>query len=399
MKLLRFILTLCLWAVYMLSSGGDINIIIPPKETELNDVKNTAIDDVVKQAFAMQKENKNSEALNVINSAINQAEGQHKGKLKNKLGYLKYYMKDIEGAEKEWKDVAFQNVPSSEKDICDSKLRLAYIKYRNGKYETALEDFKDIATGAVKADYYTAKDASLRVAFLYRKSKDLKQSLSVFRQIMTKVTDINDVAYAKIQVAGTLWELGKGDEGILTTDEEKTQAFLESRQLCKELMDQKDITDLTCVEGSYIRAIAELINIETFWFLKDYEQTICLAENFIPKWSQVLSNFQEYNFKNSERPIRRQILTAQTWLLMAYYRVGRYQDCIEMCKKVNSPFWNEGDPYKNFNVFGYAYLYEAKSNETLGRKDVGQQIRKIIETKYPKWYNLTAAYEELKYLE
>lgn len=375
------------------------NIILPDKDLVIEDVtiNNTAWDSAIKSAFKKHKEKDDVEALSLLNNAINQAEGKIKGKLTSRLAYLKYYMKDDQDAEKLWKDIINKNIPASEKDICDAKLRIAYLKYKESNYEVAMEHFKDIATGIIPADYESARDAALRVAFLYRKKKDLNKSLDVFNQIIKKSSVPQDIAYAKLQVAGTLWELGKGDEGILKTDEEKNQAFLDSRLLCKELIEDNQINDSTAVEGSRIKIIAELIYIETYWFLKDYEQTVCLAENFLGKWTPVLNNMKEYDFSNPERPIRRQVITAQTWLAMAYYRVGRYQDCIEMCKKINSDFWKEDDPYKNFNVFGYAYLYEAKSLEALSKTTEAQKIRELIEKKYPQWYNVTAAYEEAKY--
>lgn len=379
-----FIFTL----ISILSFSEEIKIVIPLKGGILKDVvidNNT--ENTIQNALSKSKIGKYAESIEILTNLYEIANEDLKGRIKNRLGYAYYYMKDYKNAEREWKSVVNRIVPSSEKDICDSKLRLAYLKYAEKNFDTALEYFLDIATGSIKADYDSAKDASLRAAFLFKKRLDLKQSENIFRQVMNQVTEVNDLLYAKLQVAGILWEMGKGDGGILNTNQEKQDAFLKSRQLCLEIINDINITDKTRVEGSYIKAIAELIYIETFYFLKNYQQTIDLCNIYISKWSKFLKELEPYNYEDPERPIRRQLITAMGWLAISYFNEKYYSECIYLCKEINSQKWDEKDPYKNFNVFGYAYLYEALSYESMGENDKAFLVRKICYERFPKWYN------------
>lgn len=376
-------------------SSEEIIIFIPSDEIQLRSIEDVEINNVIKIAEDKLKMGKGNEGLSILNNAVEKAQGELKGKLINKIGYIKYKMKDYSGAEQAWKSVSNGIIQSSEQDISKSKLMLGYLKYAEKKYETSLDYFLDIATGIIKADKDTATDASLRTAFLFKKLNNPNKSLSIFTQIATQSSDKKISAYAKLQSAGLLWEMGKEEKN----KEKATNLFMNSRNVCLEIINNPEITDDMRVEGSCIKIIAELIYLETYYFLKDYEKTIELCDQFINKWVPILNNILNYDYQDIERPYRRQIITALTWKAMCCMRLKRYDECLDICKEINSGKWDEEDPYKNFNVFGYALLYESLIYKMRGLNEKADEIDKFLIEKYNNWYKTIRPQEERYLLE
>lgn len=152
-----------------------------------------------------------------------------------------------------------------------------------------------------------------------------------------------------------------------------------------------------------IGIIAELLRFENHIFLKEYEAAIPLGEAFLQKWEPTEKEIQRDVYRGKTFTItnspRRQLITAQMFLAMAYLHAGYYEKSIEMCQEVRSEKWTADDPYKNFNVVGYSLLYEALSNEVLGNIEPAQKLRNECMLLFPEWYALVSPQIEERLLQ
>ena len=87
------------------------------------------------------------------------------------------------------------------------------------------------------------------------------------------------VDHARLQVAGLIWEKGKGNYGTVP-DEEAKALFARSQEQCRILMERPEATAET-------RAIAELIFLEDDYFMGQYESAYTPAGAYMEKWGKV----------------------------------------------------------------------------------------------------------------
>ncbi len=326
----------------------ELAIVIPAAEAELGRTPGLpATKAAIKESFALQKENKFAEAIERLSREMPTAEGVQKGRLVYFSGYRKLAQEDYDGAEAEFHRIARGEVPAAEFGYADARVRLAYIKLRRKDREGAREEFLKIARGTVKADAAIATDAGLRAAAISRLMGKHTDARALWEQVAEQAPKTDDRLYAKLQIAGLLWETGKGDYGKPATKAEANAIFQESMAVCREIIDHPDAIPET-------RATAELIFLEGYYFQGDFATAGILAKNHVEKWMAWSADNPD-SAKKGWNPDR-QILTAQTWLCFCQYRTAQYEECIASARLIRSGVWDEGIAYKNFNCFGYSLL-------------------------------------------
>ena len=311
-----------------------------------------------------------------------QLRGEAKGHLLLRTAYLQIAVGDRDAAESSFQEIADGSIKAAEADKVEAQLRVAYFALSHGDVEEAIAAFSRIASPDSIADVQTATDAALRVAFLHRRAKDTARELGAFRQIAKKCPLRAEAAYAKLQLAGLLWEIGKGHRSQYEPLKDRVQFLKDSSVECLQIMNDPDIP-------YEIRLIAKLIHAENYYFQKDYKSAIPLIEEIISDNIDRVSDSKDirtatYTIYNTPA---RQVITAMGWQAMCYYYTGDYESCISVCKEINSGSWKSSDPYRNFNVFGYAYLFEALANEKLGNQELAEELHRVCRQKYPSWYD------------
>jgi hypothetical protein len=342
------ILTLLPYSTFALPSAVEITIPSQKVGTKLtrSSIKSKLSDETRKalsDAFSVKEKSERKTQISILESMVTTASEEDKGYLVSRIGYLKDQNKDIDGAYIEW---------------------------------------EKLATGEISANALLVTDAASRMAFLQRREKKPFEAMSLFKQIAEKSPLKDDAAYARLQVAGFQWELGKGDYTLSHPAEGRKKFFYQSIDTCNLIIADKDI-------NWSIRCIAELIKLEDYYFLGDYEKALQLGEGFQEKYSEMLgnsSNIQGETWIIYNTP-KRHVLTGLTWLCFCYYRTGNYIGCIETSKLINNGTWDSTDPYRNFNVFGYARLYEGFSFEKLNNEESANEAFSQCKLEYPKWYD------------
>lgn len=353
-------------------------ILIPQtKPTLANIPADSRYNTALEEARGLKNDGKAGSAVARMMEEYEASEGKAKGRALRLAAYFKLDAGDKAGAEADFATIARGEVPISEADYLDSRVRLAYLKLARGDREAALEEFQFIANGTIKATPAVATDAALRTGALYRLLSKNHEAIHVYEQIARQAPKIDDRLYAKLQIAGLLWETGKGDYGEPTTKREANVYFQQSMKVAQEIFTHPEVIPKT-------KAIAELIYLEGYYFQEDYETARDLAAEYTAKW---LAYASEHPQKEGEWNPDRQIVTAQTWLCFCQYRTGQYEECIQTARQIRSGIYDEDDPYKNFNVFGYSMLYEAFSQEALGNPKEGERLRALAFEQYPSWYN------------
>jgi tetratricopeptide (TPR) repeat protein len=376
--LLSLLTALAFCSVVSLSSANEtIRIYIPSEEVVL---EKATVDGDVATAIAEAKAITDSTAYGAgviqLRQQLKTATGNQQGEIVNTMGLMKIKAKDYIGAEAEYMKVARGEVAASEEAYAEARRRLGYLKILRKDREGALEHFAPIAQGLVKASQDDAADACLRTGALLRLLRRGPEAIDVYEQIAQQAPKSKDKLYAKLQLAGLLWESGKGDYHELKTEDEGLNYFEQSKIVSKEIMDDPDVRPGTL-------AIAELIYLEDFYFQGDYETALDLASAYMVKWLGYITEGPQ----DSKVNVSRQIVTAQTWMCFCQYRTGDYEGCIETAQMIRSGAWKAEDPYGNFNVFGYSMLYEAFSQEALGNAEEGKRLRDMAKETYPSWHD------------
>ena len=175
-----------------------------------------------------------------------------------------------------------------------------------------------------------------------------------------------------------------GAAGHLVTDTEKRKRMVTGREICEELMADNEVEDS-------VRIVAELIHIETYHCLDEYEKSAQLAKQFIAKWEPLIGS--EVTPTATGTPYSTQVVCAKGWLMMALYELRDFEECIALCSQLVD---GNAQTYKNFNVVAYAMLYKALCLEAAGQADLAADTRDQLASRFPKWYELTAAHKEAR---
>jgi hypothetical protein len=289
------------------------------------------------------------------------------------LGYYCIREGDIASAYNYFGSIANKEILAPAEILAESTLRAGYLAIRLEQRSQALGYFGRIATGHVPAEREIKEEATVRFAALLHRAKRGDEAIAAYTELATHGS-LENSRHALLQIAGLLFEKGKGDYGAVSTSE-KRQLLEETRNVCQMLFENDE-------NKAETRAIAELMYLETYFYEDDYATCATLAAGFESKWSVYELVPEEDAGWNPSR----QICTAQVWELLCNFKLGRYQKTIEICQDINSGRWAEDDPYPAFNAFAYAYVYEAFAHHKLGSSQKAKELLATCEQEYPRWY-------------
>lgn len=382
-SLRRFRLPVLLSAALCLSNGlfasdQAIQIVIPTEKVVLEQAQlDGDLAKTIEEAKITAKNDGLSKGLIILYDTLAKTPfDEEKGEIIRAIALLQIKEGNYSLAEKEFKRIVEGEVPASEEAYADAYLRLGYLRILQKDSEGALEYFQPLSQGFVKTSQEDTADASIRTGALLRKLQRGPEAIDVFQQVAEKAPFKKDQLYAKLQLAGLLWESGKCDYTEGLSKEQRFNFFEQSKNVSKEIFEDPDVRPGT-------KAIAELIYLEDFYFQEDYETALDLAATYSAKWLAYMTD--ESN--DSKVNVTRQVVTAQTWLCFCQYRTGDYKGCIETAHLIRSGAWEKKDPYENFNVFGYSLIYEAFSQEAFGNEEEGKRLRQMAIDTYPRWYD------------
>src|SRR5690606_14196648 len=103
-----------------------------------------------------------------------------------------------------------KKVPADDGLAADAQARVAYLEFGAKRYDEAIKEFLKLASGEMKADAYSATDAGMRIGMILTLQKRGDEAIDVFRQVSEQSPLKDDSDYARLMMAGTLWESGKG---------------------------------------------------------------------------------------------------------------------------------------------------------------------------------------------
>lgn len=331
-----------------------------------------------------------SDAIRELEGLRHRVTGEEQGFVASRLGYAWIYREtgDPSFAIKHFTDVVEGRYPASPAIRADAKLRLGYLEYSRGANSPAFSHFMELAAGDLPSDSFIATDAAMRAGFIAKKVRAPRTAIEIFGQLADASPLRDDADYARLMVAGILWEMGKGDydppTGVYGPDAWHPEHFIASNEVCQQLMNDPDVRP-------EIRVIAELIHFENYIFLEEFETARELGEAFLNRWMPLMESMWQpehvgrtYVLTNNPR---RQILTALTFLMICYHNLEEYGLVIELAREIRNGVWKPEDPYRNFSVFAYSMLYEAMALEQKGDFEAGQALKEECRELHLEWYD------------
>lgn len=337
-----------------------------------------------------------NDGLKALRRAIDGTRGELKGSLQSRYAYAKNYLDDRISAEAAFREVANGTVPAPVEVQVDAQLRTAYLAYRRNDNEQALAEFGKLLNGSLPVDGQTATDAAMRSSFLLgKRMRRPADAITILEAVTEQSPSRDDADYAKLLIGCYYWEWGKGDYGTSSSGE-KQQRYAESKRICEELAVAPGVRP-------EIQCIAELIALEDVFMMDNFAEAAKMASDYVRKWEtaetpgasrgmRAIGTFTITNWP------RRQLITGYTWLTMAAYHASLYEQAISAADEVLSDRWTDDDPYRNFNVDGYAMLYKALSLGALGHDVEAEQVLQDLSVKEPSWYKNIGS-QEIERLE
>ena len=374
---------LCLSCFAMGVSAAEVLVIPAPSEKpfDLTSYSSPEIAAICAEAKAARTAKDFEKSNSLLEDAAKKSSSEDSAKIHNLMGLAYVDQNNYEAAEKHWQIVANRIPNASPEQVGYAKLRLAYVKLHNQKKEAACEAFREIALGFVPADTVTAVDAAQRYARMLQTRGELVEAMDLYKQLIASpnVPEKNKIE-AKVELAGVLWEIGKGDFSFATKSEDKSMCMLESRKVCEEL-----IADPNLPEDK--RIIAELINLETYYFLNDFAATEKMSIDFLKKWDSKMTD------DGKSLKYQLQVAAARGWELLSAYRQGKIDRTLEISTKL-AEHPELCKSYNNFPVHAKALHYKALCLEDLGKAGEAAEVRKVLEEKYPSYAQYTAKFDE-----
>jgi len=389
LKMCKKVFTCLFFACLITGASAEEVLVIPSpsaKSFNLTDYSSSEISAICNEAKSARSAKDFDKSNSLLDDAAKKSAPEDAAKIHNLMGLAYVDQNNYDAAEKHWQFVANRIPRASEAQVGYAKLRLAYVKLHNQKKEAACEAFREIALGFVPADNATAVDASQRYARMLQTKGELVEAMDLYKQLIASpnVPDKNKIE-AKVELAGVLWEIGKGDYSFAVKEMDKSMCMLESRKVCEELIATPGIPEDKLV-------IAELINVETYYFQKDYATTEKLSEAFLAKWSSLL------NADGKTLKYQLQVAAARGWEFLSAYRQGKIDKTLELCTKlVDNPDMCKS--YNNFLVHAVAMHYKAMCLEDKGESAKAAETRRAFEEKYPNYAQYSAKSDEEKLAE
>lgn len=323
-----------------------------------------------------------------LKSRLLSAQGADAGFLTSRLADCRRILGDSIGTEALYREVATGEVPATSAVRCHAQLQYARLILRRKDEDHALREFQRLTNGEVPANALSATDAAMRVGILLSKKKDVDRAISVLTQLSEQSPFLDDAQYAKLLIAEYRWETGKRNYKPALRDDERPLEFRESIRVCDEIL---------AVDGvrKEIRSIAELLRLENFYSLEEYDTALALTRDFITTWTpediEGLPEVTRGRTFSIEKWPKRHLLTAQTWYTMLLFFDRQFEETIASADEILGTRWTREDAFGNFNCRGYAMIYKAVSLEALGRDDEAKKVRADCAAQHPSWCSSVGA--------
>ena len=135
--------------------------------------------------------------------------------------------------------------------------------------------------------------------------------------------------------------------------------------------------------------IAELLNIETYYFQDEFATSEKLSEDFLKKWESSM------NKDGKTLKYQLQVAAARGWVILSSYRQGKIEKTLELCTKLaDNPDMCKS--YDNFLVHAIALHYKALCLEDMGKTEKAAETRSLFEKQYPDYAQYSARFDEQK---
>jgi tetratricopeptide (TPR) repeat protein len=327
---------------------------------------------VLAEADGLAKAQAHAGAQERLEQALPAAVEDQKGLIVAKQGYLALAAKDDEAAIRAFRRIAEQDILSDDDTLCDAVMRLGFLNIRTKNREEALRWFTEVAYGRVPADNAQASEAATRVGTLQRLNGKPDLAIAAFEAVYTNAADPAKVDYARLQVAGLLWEKGKGDYGTVP-DEEAKALFARSQEQCRILMERPEATAET-------RAIAELIFLEDDYFMGQYESAYTRAGAYMEKWGKVKAEGRTGAWNPD-----RQLSTCHAFRMVSAFQTSRLDEVLSIVAEIEGGRWKDSDPYPNLDIRAYAALYKSYTLEVQGHAEEARAIREKLKAENPQF--------------
>ncbi len=327
---------------------------------------------VLAEADGLAKAQAHAGAQERLEQALPAAVEDQKGLIVAKQGYLALAAKDDEAAIRAFRRIAEQDVLSDDYTLCDAVMRLGFLNIRTKNREEALRWFTEVAYGRVPADNAQASEAATRVGTLQRLNGKPDLAIAAFEAVYTNAADPAKVDYARLQVAGLLWEKGKGDYGTVP-DEEAKALYARSQEQCRILMERPEATAET-------RAIAELIFLEDDYFMGQYESAYTRAGAYMEKWGKVKAEGRTGAWNPD-----RQLSTCHAFRMVSAFQTSRLDEVLSIVAEIEGGRWKDSDPYPNLDIRAYAALYKSYTLEVQGHAEEARAIREKLKAENPQF--------------
>jgi len=154
-------------------------------------------------------------------------------------------------------------------------MRLAYLNLKNTNRAKAKDLFREVAEGKISADSKERIEAMFRVARIEHSLNNRLTAYRAFDEINKFVVDNENKAEALVQLAGLTMELARCNYGQIT----------ETRRFCQQVLEVAPET------SRRQKALAELMNAETYLYTKEYERGLGLAKEFEKNYSDQMREY------------------------------------------------------------------------------------------------------------
>jgi TolA-binding protein len=233
----------------------------------------------------------------------------------------------------------------------EAALRLAYIKVKDKDTTAAVNLLQKIAKDEVRALDKVRFEATYRLAKLYHAKNKRVAALQTFRELAEIADQTAFDANLHCEIAGLYMELARN--GVVTLED--------CRKECHRVL------DLSAPSEKGLRAVAELMNLETYFYESNFNRCIQLASSFEQKYPDQW----------------RELGTVLFWKGVALRSLGKRNESHDVFKKIRLTIPDNAEMFPTINfkaeaLYDLALWYNEQGDE-LNENNTYQELVK----KYP----------------
>ena len=201
-------------------------------------------------------------------------------------------------------------------------MQIGKIKVDRGERAEVKDLFMQIARGDVAAPKNDRMDAMFRVARIHHSLKERDKAYRAYKEIENLVTDTKNKIETLVELAGLTFELSLCEKGQMK----------ETRRVCQQVIETAP------EELKQLRALAELINLETYIWTKEYDKGLQMEEEFEKKYKDQV---REYGVAICVKGIFLCHLRRYEEAKATFYRVNELPENMEWFKDFNPKAFGE----------------------------------------------------------